>query len=323
MSSNSVEKRRLTILNKKLMKENRQLKYRLKLGEEKLKQITQKRKATIQKKPANQFKELPDYTEDYQPRKQKQSQIDRRNLNGKRYFVSGEIKYKIRWMTQNADGAVEYSKWYERDAKESFVFLATDEKEARYQFKRKAYEIYEEVDELPSSGAERRIILITYTSVKRAHHRNRLPTTEMPLKSMQPLQYDFVKEFKEYQKNDGFCVIDNIVGMYGKQIPALNTRDKVIDIIRDNEDDNGLDAGIIGRSKDDGTYWSIEDGITPNQINDYICKRYDISHYGFDITNNLFIHNKSRNQNYPALCYYAINNHQYLVRDPEVIQTLV
>ena len=59
ISKNStVSKRQLTILNKRLQKEVRQLKYRLKLGEEKLKQIQDKRNKTIAEKPINQ---LPHY----------------------------------------------------------------------------------------------------------------------------------------------------------------------------------------------------------------------------------------------------------------------
>ena len=59
--NSSISKRQLTILNKRLQKEVRQLKYRLKLGEEKLKQIQDKRNNTIKNKPLKELKSKLDY----------------------------------------------------------------------------------------------------------------------------------------------------------------------------------------------------------------------------------------------------------------------
>jgi hypothetical protein len=58
----------------------------------------------------------------------------------------------------------------------------------------------------------------------------------------------------------------------------------------------------------------ISEGITPLFL-EYVCKKYDISHYAFDINNKCFLKNVSKNRNHIALIYYAINDHMYLVNE--------
>ena len=50
---------------------------------------------------------------------------------------------------------------------------------------------------------------------------------------------------------------------------------------------------------------------------------FDISHYAYDVVNNCFLKNVSKNQNYQALCYFCINEHMYLVRDAKLKKSMV
>ena len=72
----------------------------------------------------------------------------------------------------------------------------------------------------------------------------------------------------------------------------------------------------VHRGKQAKTYdeWRLENGITPLFF-EYICKKYDISHYAYNISNQCFMKYVSKNRNHIALVYYAINDHMYLVKE--------
>ena len=57
--------------------------------------------------------------------------------------------------------------------------------------------------------------------------------------------------------------------------------------------------------------WQPKDGVSSSCLQ-YICEKYNISHYAYDVVNKCFLKHITTHRNYPALCYYAINNHQYL-----------
>ena len=60
--------------------------------------------------------------------------------------------------------------------------------------------------------------------------------------------------------------------------------------------------------------YNINNAFTPAFI-DFFCKKYGISHYAYDINKVCFMKYVHKNQNHRALCYYAMNNHMYLVKD--------
>ena len=68
--------------------------------------------------------------------------------------------------------------------------------------------------------------------------------------------------------------------------------------------------------------WTVEDGISPKCVSS-ICEKYDIAHYAFDVKKNCFIKHISRNNNYKALVYFAVNNHMYLILDDAVRKSLI
>jgi hypothetical protein len=68
--------------------------------------------------------------------------------------------------------------------------------------------------------------------------------------------------------------------------------------------------------------YDIDNAFTPAFI-DFFCKKYGISHYAFDINKTCFMKYVHKNQNKRALCYYAMNNHMYLVKDQDLVKSMV
>ena len=112
----------------------------------------------------------------------------------------------------------------------------------------------------------------------------------MMMKSAKPIKYNFFESDDQYLKDNGFCVIDTFVGIYGPLIKKL-TRDYFIKLCYEvkgvsmTTNKNHLDDGIDEEDEEDevNNLWKIEDGITPDMIQK-ICQKLNISHYAFDLT---------------------------------------
>ena len=63
-------------------------------------------------------------------------------------------------------------------------------------------------------------------------------------------------------------------------------------------------------------------GFTPEQLY-MVCKDYDISQYALDISKKCFLKYVRKNINYKPSCYFAINNHMYLITNPACINHIV
>ena len=147
------------------------------------------------------------------------------------------------------------------------------------------------------------------------------------MKAASRIGYEFFKEDDSHLQNNGYCVVDNFVARYQPHIPTLN-RERFIDLcfevlnlkkpyvspldlMLEPNDDHYVDAD-----------WSPSKGVTPNMLQK-ICEKLDISHYAFDVTNACFMKRVSRGRNYPALVYYCVNEHMYLISDKQQVTSMV
>ena len=180
----------------------------------------------------------------------------------------------------------------------------------------------------------------------------------MFMKAADAVSYDFIPADAKNLKNEGFCVPDQFIATYGPDpknpkkrcIPTLNLQrftelcrevrgeaavvrvckeNKALDWMPgDDADDEEFEAekneysfcNIVIKTKPRG--WSLEDGVTPQMLCE-ICKILGISHYALDITQKCFMKHIAPHQNYPALIYYAVNDHMYHITQPEVAKKLV
>ena len=150
--------------------------------------------------------------------------------------------------------------------------------------------------------------------------------TKSLMRSCDTVEYDFIPADTSLDLGNGFCVIDQFVGTYEKQIKSL-TREYFIELCylvrgelpptKINIMKSNLDVGI-NEDEDEVNFdiWQIEQGVTPDMLNK-ICIILQISHYAFDITKKCFLKSISPNRNYTALIYYCVNNHMYHITNGE------
>ena len=74
--------------------------------------------------------------------------------------------------------------------------------------------------------------------------------------------------------------------------------------------------------KNDKPVYDILNSFTPAFI-DFFCRKYGISHYAYDMNKVCFMKYVHKNQNKRALCYYAKNNHMYLVKNKKLVKSMV
>ncbi len=131
--------------------------------------------------------------------------------------------------------------------------------------------------------------------------------SSVKMRNATQLNYDHIPEEKFFLQNTGYCVIDNLVGVYSEKLKI--GRDKIIDMAKTYYECN------------EEPDWKPEDGLCPNFINMF-CKAYDISHYAVNFNNSIFQKNISKHRNLPALYYYSVDQHMYLIKDSELCKTL-
>ena len=155
-------------------------------------------------------------------------------------------------------------------------------------------------------------------SLKQEAFKSDVSTMRMKDLGTKILNYDSVKEFKSFLQTDkdfGTCVIDNIVGMYGKSLHI--TREQFIKFCSKYYNNNVslLDYGL------EVEQWDEKDGIDAKCLQSF-CEYYDISHYCYDVSNQCVIKNISKNRNNESLCYFCINEHMYLINDNKIKKSL-
>ena len=151
------------------------------------------------------------------------------------------------------------------------------------------------------------------------------------MKAVSPIEYSFIPADTSLLKNNGFCVLDQFLGIYSPLIKHM-TKEYFIDLCYEVRGEqrpakkmiSALDVGIEDLTDDEGEpdAWNIKNGVSPDMLKK-ICEREDISHYCFDITRRCFSKSISRNRNRPALIYFCVNNHMYWISNRDEANKLV
>ena len=173
---------------------------------------------------------------------------------------------------------------------------------------------------------------IEYTSVIDQSEMKATPTEDMMMKRAKAVQYTFFPEVSDkHEKNDGHCVFNTFIATYSKYIKKL-TQERFIELcyqVRGIQVSNINSLNSLDKDIDDDepemikNTWEPKDGVSPKMLIE-ICKILHISHYSFDATNKCFLKYVSENNHsYPALVYYAVNNHMYHIKDINAVKKLV
>ena len=161
---------------------------------------------------------------------------------------------------------------------------------------------------------------IKLEDLSKTNNKNFYKQEAMFLQSSSHINYNFTNEENKYLENKGECVIDNLVGKYSDKIKKL-TRENLLKLLDKfyneiDDDDDGLDYGLP-KGINNKELWTINDGVSSLGIQ-HICEHFDISMYAYDILNNCFLKQISKNRLYEALVFYAIDKHMYLVKNEHV-----
>jgi len=151
-------------------------------------------------------------------------------------------------------------------------------------------------------------------------------TGNMMMRKYEPLKYNFIQSNEKLISNPGFCVPDVFVGTYSKYIKKL-TLEYFIKLCYEARGEHPtqkqklLDLDIEDEI-DESDKWDISKGVSPDMLK-YICKKLNISMYAFDINKQCFLKTIATHRNYPVFIFYAVSNHCYHIRNPEITKSLV
>jgi len=223
-----------------------------------------------------------------------------KQINTHTWHISGLINIKEAYKKVSKVGKTYI---YDKVELDGIIFKGTKD-EAIAAFKNEMFKKYERDD--PSPEVEYRIKDIQILSIVKIDDKV-TKKEDMKMKQASQLEYNFINEYKDFLQNNGTCVIDNFIGMYGEKLTI--SRKNFIYYCKEYYKQYNID-------------WKVEDGVSPKCVNS-ICERYDISHYALDINKSCFVKYISKNRNNKALVYFAINGHMYLILDDAVRKSLI
>lgn len=239
------------------------------------------------------------------------------------WLIRGEVRIKSQYYKTKKSGDSElHEKVYEDTLQISHNIIAKSQEEAEETFKQR---VKDEVQHEEGDGDSNVIKSSTHqsTNIKSAvvvQGQSAQSEANTPMRNATYVKYGFIPSEDKYLKNEGFCVVDNFVGMYSPHIKRLTVEyfNQLISQIRGAKD-NGLDFGL-----DESPVVYVNEGVTPTELME-VCKTLHISMYAYDITNKNFLKFvvPASQQNYPPLVYYAVGNHMYLIGDKQKAISLI
>jgi hypothetical protein len=194
------------------------------------------------------------------------------------WHISGTIKIKQMYDTKVSNTGKKYT--YYKEERDDVIHKGTKD-EVIDEFKTSTICKYEKIDPPPDIIYIVESMNIDSITQVDDHVTKR---ENMPMKNASQLDYNIIDEYKDFLQNNGKCVIDNFVGMYGEDLKI--TRENFIDMYQD-------------YYKEYNNNWTVENDISRRCINS-ICEKYDITHYVFDISKKCSIKHISKNRNHKA-----------------------
>ena len=257
--------------------------------------------------------------------------------------MAGTAEVSSVYKKRNEKGRIEYSKKYIVEVPISGSVKAINKEEALEIFINDITGQYEVEDSVVISNCNN----IKANSVSTSNINAGSRSTMLMRSSSNILDYNHIKEYKDFLNTKDECGFDNLLAIYSPLIKGF-TKDALIEICQesyekdtqtkpiikdDSDDDDNFVFGIRNNNgvqtvynyyseiKSNNDFWKPEYGISPLMILE-ICKNWDISHYAFDTNKKVFLKYVSKNRSYPALFYFSINNHMYLVKDEAYCKSL-
>ena len=157
---------------------------------------------------------------------------------------------------------------YEIEEKNGGSYKSTKD-EAIEEFKKEMIIKYNRID--PSPEIEYIVKEIDIGSILQIENKM-TPIEDTPMRQATQLDYNIIDEYKDFLQNNGTCVIDNFIGMYGEELKI--TRDNFKCLVKEYYKQYDID-------------WTVENGISPKCVSS-ICQKFDIAHYAFDVKKKLF-----------------------------------
>ena len=196
--------------------------------------------------------------------------------------------------------------------KETEIIKATSLEESKRKFTENIYKKYNSGGSSGSGNSSEEfyrteIDNIEFTDFFEESSASDAKPSTMFLKAASPIEYNFATHEKQFLLNDGFCVEDNLLGIYSPLIKKFTLK-SILDIASE-------------FYKNLNISWDRTMGYTTDCIM-HICKIFNISAYAFDIMNTCFSKHITETRHYPALFFFAMNNHMYLVKDTDLCKSL-
>ena len=313
---------------------------------EETKKIRAKREASKQIKDEIKISEI-------RQNAQKQKIAKQSLQKEKVFFVRGDITYSTTYeKTSKSKVTKEYHTHYytttQTAKNQKETIRATSRNDAMSKFRRDREEEIEERDFYKKSRTVDRIDITQCIEAPASG----TSSSKMMMKKAKPFFYNFVNDDRtKLSASDGFCVPEQFISTYGpdamypnkKCIKSL-TMERFIDLCYESRGEtkqeeefiecpdkyqhyksHGLDYGIEEEGDEEIPVvkkWNITDGVSAEMLCK-ICEKLGISHYALDITRKCFLKYVSPSRNYPALFYYAIDNHMYHITDKDSCKSLL